>query len=507
MINFSAIIRNHSENQPDREAIAYQGKRFTYREFNNRIDLLAKSLNDIGLSRADRVALLLYNCPEFLEICLAANRAGLIFLPINYRLASEEVEYILRDSQAGAIFTEQEFVATIEAMKPRLPNLKCTITLEQPARSSWMTYDSLIAPGGRAIMRDTEVDLEDLHRLMYTSGTTADPKGVMITYNNLYWKNFGQISELGISKDDVGLVAGPLYHVGGLDLSAIHILHMGGRLVILRKFETKSVLEAIERERITLTWLAPTMVNMILNEPRSSGFRLDSVRVIINGGEKMPESLVQKLLNTFPNAWFADAYGLTETVSGDTFLDKQSTIRKLGSVGKPILGLDLKIVDDNGNEVQRGQEGEIALRGPKVFKGYWNNPKATEEAFRDGWFLTGDIGKLDEEGYLYIIDRKKDMIISGGENISSLHVERVLYAHPKVLEAAVIGVPDKNWGQVPLAYVVLKRNETAQPEDILNFCEGKLAKFAVPKHLRFVETLPRNPSGKVLKKELRKLSA
>jgi len=245
------------------------------------------------------------------------------------------------------------------------------------------------------------------------------------------------------------------------------------------------------------------MTIMLFNEPTFDRYDVSSVRFIIDGGEKMPEALILKFKEKFPQAWFADAYGLTETVSGDTFLAKDKMLSKIGSVGKPVMHLEVRIVDDTGRELGPNQLGEICLRGPKVFRGYWKDEKATAEAIKDGWFYTGDIGMLDDEGYLYILDRKKDMIISGGENIASPEVERVIYELPAVLEAAVIGIPHPQWLEVPKAYVVVKPGYSITKEEIINYCAQKLAKFKVPKEIEFVESLPRTASGKVLKRELR----
>jgi acyl-CoA synthetase (AMP-forming)/AMP-acid ligase II len=284
------------------------------------------------------------------------------------------------------------------------------------------------------------------------------------------------------------------------------MLHAGGSLVILPKFDAKAVVSTIQTERPTNVWLAPAMINLLLEDPTVGDYDLSSIRFIIDGGEKMPTPLIRKLQAAFPNAWFADAYGLTETVSGDTFLDKAKVIDKIGSVGKPVAHLELRVVDGDGRDVPPDSTGEIVLRGPKVFKGYWRDPDSTAAAIdAGGWFHTGDIGRLDPDGYLYIVDRKKDVIISGGENIASLEVERVLYEIPAVLECAVVGRPDPRWGEVPMAFVVLRQGQTATAEALMASCEGKLAKFKIPREVRFIDALPRNPSGKVLKRALRDL--
>jgi len=271
----------------------------------------------------------------------------------------------------------------------------------------------------------------------------------------------------------------------------------------LRRFETKDVLNVIQDEKVTNLWLSPAMTIMLFQEPTFSRYDVSSVRFIIDGGEKMPVTLIKKFKEKFPNAWFADAYGLTETVSGDTFLAKDRMLSKLGSVGRPVPHLQVRVVDEQGRDRPPDQMGEIILKGPKVFKGYWKNPEATSEAIKNGWFHTGDMGTLDEEGYLYIMDRKKDIIISGGENIASPEVERVIYEIPAVLEAAVIGIPHPKWLEVPKAYVVLKPGASLTGEELIRYCTKKLAKFKVPKEVEFIDGLPRTPSGKVLKRELR----
>jgi acyl-CoA synthetase (AMP-forming)/AMP-acid ligase II len=291
--------------------------------------------------------------------------------------------------------------------------------------------------------------------------------------------------------------------VGALDLTTTTLIAAGATVIVHRQFDAAAVVDELERSRVTTVWLAPAMVNAIMALPDVEQRDLSSVRVIINGGEKMPIPLIERIQRTFPSAWFADAYGLTETVSGDTFLDRASIIAKLGSVGRPCLHLELDVWDEEGRSMAPGERGEIVLRGPKVFQGYWRDAEATERAFAGGWFHTGDIGVRDEEGYVWIVDRLKDMILSGGENIAGSEVERVLYEHPAVLEAAVVGQPDPKWGEVPVAYVVLREGAEATADELVEHCRSQLAKFKVPKAVSFLAALPRNPSGKVLKRELR----
>jgi acyl-CoA synthetase (AMP-forming)/AMP-acid ligase II len=432
-------------------------------------------------------------------MCAGAH-LGAVILPLNWRLAGAELEYILDHAEAKALVSEEELRPLVAAM-PRPPVARL-LSVDGASGEGWSsiaeTWD-----GVDPVERAADVAGGDLHRLMYTSGTTSRPKGAMITYDNLYWKCAGQVVELGLTAADRGLACGPLYHVGALDLVTTNVLYVGGMVEIVRKFDVIEVLEAIQGKALTVLWLAPAMVNLIVSDPRAAEFDLSSVRVVIDGGEKMPLPLIERVLATFPNAWFADAYGLTETVSGDTFLDKGSTTEKLGSVGKPILHTEVRIVDAEDRPVEAGVVGEVCLRGPKVFKGYWRDPEATARALRGGWFHTGDLGRIDEDGYLFIVDRLKDMIVTGGENVSSLEVERVVYEHEGVLEAAVVAAPHPTWNEVPAAYVVLAPGAAVEAEDLIEFCRARLAKYKVPKAVRFVDELPRNPSGKVLKRVLR----
>jgi acyl-CoA synthetase (AMP-forming)/AMP-acid ligase II len=496
--NLASVLAHHADRYPDRPCLVWADQVITYADLDRRAARTAGGLAKLGIGRGDVVAVVLYNCPEFLELMFAVARVGAVFMPVNWRLAGEEVGYIVEHANARLIVSEAELAPLVAAAGARRPGVGLVGVGSPPA--GWTPFETL-GEAGEGPM--TPVDADDLHRLMYTSGTTARPKGVMITYANLYWKNIAHVVEFGITGGDRALACGPLYHVGALDLGTTTVLYAGGTVEIHRKFEAEPVLDALERRAISTVWLAPAMVNQLLAHSSLDRRDLSRVRLIIDGGEKMPLPLIERLLRAFPNAWFADAYGLTETVSGDTFLDKGKTVEKIGSVGTPCLHLEVAIWDDADRPVAPGTLGEIVLRGPKVFKGYWREAEATATAFRGGWFHTGDIGYLDREGFLYIVDRKKDMIISGGENIASPEVERVLYEHTAVIEAAVVGRADPRWGEVPVAFVVLREGLQASADELQEFCRGRLAKFKVPKDVHFVEVLPRNPSGKVLKRDLR----
>ena len=498
-LSWCSVLAHHARRTPDRAITVFEGQATTYGEMASRSAALAGGLAERGVARGDVVGLLSYNCPEMLETIFAANHLGAIAMPINWRLAAPEVQYILEHSRARALVSDDAAVDLADQATKAMKDPPVRGMVGEAPSADWVALADL-----RATPIDpVSVAGDEVHRLMYTSGTTGRPKGVMLTHANLAWKNLAHLVEFGFSHAEVGLACGPLYHVGALDLTTTTLIAAGATVIIHRTFDAAAVVDELERSRVTTVWLAPAMVNAIMAIPDVERRDLSSVRVIINGGEKMPIPLIKRIQRTFPSAWFADAYGLTETVSGDTFLDRDSLVSKLGSVGRPCLHLDLDLWDDEGRSVAAGQPGEIVLRGPKVFHGYWRDPEATERAFAGGWFHTGDVGIRDDDGYLFIVDRLKDMIVSGGENIASSEVERVLYEHDAVLEVAVVGRPDARWGEVPVAFVVLREGSVATADELLERCRAELAKFKVPKDITFIDALPRNPSGKVLKRALR----
>jgi acyl-CoA synthetase (AMP-forming)/AMP-acid ligase II len=500
-MNWFAVLTHHATRTPDRPLARCGDETVTYSEMSARAAALAGGLHERGVGTGDVVALLSYNCIEFLETIFAANYLGAIAMPINWRLAAPEVRYILEHSGARALVCDETLRPLADDATAGMEQPLARVCIAPDAPAGWTRLTDVRAPSSAP--PPSRADGDDLHRLMYTSGTTGRPKGVMITHANLAWKNLAHLVEFGVTSADLGLACGPLYHVGALDLTTTTLIAAGATTIIHRAFDASDVVDELERSRVTTVWLAPAMVNAIMALPGVERRDLSSVRLIINGGEKMPIPLIERLQRTFPSAWFADAYGLTETVSGDTFLDRDNLVAKLGSVGRPCLYLELDICDEHGASAPAGERGEVVLRGPKVFKGYWRDPDATAKAFAGGWFHTGDIGVRDDDGYLYIVDRLKDMILSGGENIAGSEVERVLYEHAAVLEVAVVGRPDDRWGEVPIAFVALRPDTAATADELIDHCRGQLARFKVPKEVVFVDALPRNPSGKVLKRELR----
>jgi fatty-acyl-CoA synthase len=499
-VNLSDVIAHHADRFGERVAITTDAEELSYRDFHDRVKRCAGALRGLGVKRSDVVGVLLYNRVEFLELMGACAHLGAVFMPLNWRLSRPELAYIAEHAGARLLVSEPELEAGFDELRAQGGD-RIWVHLGE-ASDAWRSlgdaYDA-----AEPVEEAEQVEGDDVMRLMYTSGTTSRPKGVMITYANLYWKCAAQVVELEMGSSDRGLACGPLYHVGALDMVTTNMLYVGAATHLLPRFDVGAVLDAIEQRRLTVLWLAPAMVNALLAADDLGARDLDSVRLIQDGGEKMPLPLIQKVIDAFPNAWFADAYGMTETVSGDTYLDKGNMIEKLGSVGKPVLHTEIRTVDEHDNPLPPGERGEIVMRGPKVCKGYWKDEAATAATIRDGWLHTGDIGVIDEDGFLFIVDRLKDLIISGGENIASSEVERVVYEHEDVAEVAVVGKPDPRWNEVPVAYVVLRKGATADEAALDAHCRERLAKYKTPKAFRLVAELPRNPSGKVLKRELR----
>lgn len=502
-MSLADLLHHHVERFPDRPALVYEGRATTWGELLEATQRTAGGLVAAGVRAGDVVGVLLHNSDRFIEVMHAISHLGAIFMPLNWRLAGPELSYILDHSRAVALVSEPELEPLIEPVRG---DVSCRLLGLGTQSQHWTDLDELRAGSERRV-DPVPVAGDDVHRLMYTSGTTSRPKGVMITYANLWAKNTAHMVEFGMSAEAIGLACGPLYHVGALDLTTTTLMYAGAVNHIVRRFDPATVLEMIEAGRVTDIWLAPVMINSLINHADVAHRDLSSVRLIIDGGEKMPLPLIDRLLAVFPGAWFADAYGLTETVSGDTVLDKGRTKEKLGSVGKPVIHTAARVVDEHDQDCPPGHPGEIILRGPKVCKGYWRDEQATAAAIRDGWLHTGDLGILDEDGFLFVVDRLKDVIVSGGENIASSEVERVIYEHEAVLEAAVVGSPDERWHEVPVAYVVLRAgaggDQAEAIERLREHCRTHLAGFKQPREFHVLDALPRNPSGKVLKRELR----
>ncbi|MCK1651032.1 AMP-binding protein [Bradyrhizobium sp. 149] len=490
MINLSSFIAFHARRTPERPALKYRGEEISYAAFDARVRKVAGWLDARGIGAGDVLAVLMKNSAAFLELVFATSHLGAVFLPINFRLSRDEVGYIAGNAGARLLIADEEFAANAAGAR--------VVVVDEAAQQS---VTCLAGDAAAAPMHVRQPS--DLMRLMYTSGTTDRPKGVMISYDNFYWKSADQTIALSLSAETRLLVVGPLYHIGALDLPGIAVLWHGGFIRIERSFEPESALAAIAEDKLNAAWFAPVMTTAMLTCPTRDRYDVSSLKWAIGGGEKTPELRIRAFSEYFRNARYIDAYGLTETVGGDTFMDAGREIEKIGSAGRAIAHVEIEIRDEDGNKLPPNVNGEICLRGPKITRGYWNDPGKTASAFFGDWFRSGDVGYLDEDGFLYLTDRKKDMIISGGENIASSEVERVIYDLPEVREVAVIGLRDPRWGERPVAIVVLADGASLELPALTEHCRTRLASFKVPKELIIRSSLPRNPSGKILKRVLR----
>ena len=499
--NLARILDWNRHRHDTRTALIYEDRQWTYADLDNQVNAVAAGLRSVGLGEDDLVALVARNRPEYLITTLAVAKIGGVFLPLNTGLHQRELDYLIGHSGAVAVASEAEFSATISAIAEGLSHVRLLLSFSSNAPDGWVSYGELLESHAGERVENVERGVDDLQRIMYTSGTTSRPKGAMITHGNCNANMDAQVVELGLTRDDRILNFAPLYHVGGLDIPGFGTWYVGGTMILLRRFDARRILEIVSRERITGMVMVATMVHLIRKLEDRTDFDTDSVKWLIFS--QVPESLYHETREVFPQARLIEGYGMTETCNGVSYLDETHMLSKTGSVGRPMPRVDIRVVDESGAPAPTGELGEIVMRGPTVGPGYWRDPEATAAAHRDGWFHSGDVGRFDEDGYLYVIDRLKDMIRSGGENIASSEIEEVIYQHPAVYEAAVIGVPHPKWVETPKASVVLHRGMELNADQLVTHCRGHLGGFKMPRHVEFMDELPRNPTGKVLKTVLK----
>jgi fatty-acyl-CoA synthase len=502
--NWITQLARHALMQPDATALRFLGHTTTWADLDRRVTALAGALSRRGLSPGDRVLILMLNRTEFIESFLAANKLGAIAVPVNFRMTPPEIAYLVNDCQAHVVVTEAVLAKVATAVRDIDPTLQTVIVAgggtDDSPDSQVIGYDDLIAEAG-APPDPVDIPGDSPALIMYTSGTTGRPKGAVLTHTNIAGQATTNLFTMHPDATDVGFVGVPLFHIAGIG-NMITPLQLGLPTVLypLGALDPGALLDVLEAEKVTSMFLVPAQWQAVVAEQRANP-RKSVLRVLSWGAAPASDSLLRDMAETFPGTQIYAAFGQTEMSPVTCMLLAQDAIRKLGSVGKVIPTVAARVVDEDMNDIPVGQVGEIVYRAPTLMAGYWNNPKATAEAFAGGWFHSGDLVRQDEEGYVWVVDRKKDMIISGGENIYCAEVENALAGHPAIVEVAVVGRPDPKWGEVPVAVAAVHTD--LDLGDLDEFLTERLARYKHPKALEIVDALPRNPAGKVLKTDLR----
>ncbi|MEV6300090.1 long-chain fatty acid--CoA ligase [Actinoplanes sp. NPDC051861] len=469
---------------PGRTALIFEGRRVSYGTLYERICRLASALRDAGVKRGDRVAYLGTNHPAFVETMFATYALGAVFVPLNFRLTAPEIEYQLRHSGA---------VALIHALPVPATSTRLVVPLD--------SYEDLLSSGSPAPF-DEPVELDDVACVLYTSGTTGHPKGAMLTHGNLVWNAYNLLVCVDVASDEVTLVSAPLFHVAALNQCLLPTILKGATSVIMPGWDVDACFDMIAKYRVTWMFGVSAMFAGLAQSSRWAGADLSSVRCLMTGGAPVPEGLIRIYQDR--GLAFCQGYGMTETAPGATFLEARESRSHVGSAGLPVFFTDVRCVGPDLSDTAPGEVGEILIRGPNVSPGYWNDPEATAAAFADGsWFRSGDLAVVDETGHFRIVDRTKDMYISGGENVYPAEVEAAMFEHPDIAEAAVVGVPDEKWGEVGRAFVVPAGEREITPAEVVGFLTGRLARYKIPVYVDVVPELPRTGSGKVRKGPLR----
>ncbi|MBT4268437.1 MAG: long-chain-fatty-acid--CoA ligase [Deltaproteobacteria bacterium] len=485
----------------DREAIVIGDIRATFAELNDAVNRRANALLELGVKKGHHVGTLFGNSMELIESIYALARIGAVVVPLNTRFSSAELIYVMDHSDVSTVIFQDQFEETIQKIRPAVSDVKQLICSGETVPDEFIDFEAKTRKQS-VQMPQTDVKESDIATIMYTSGTTGKPKGVVATHKIWVW---GMVNAILAKKDifQKPLTVFPLFHLGAfMQLFACHF--SGNSMVMLKGFDPKLVLETIEKERITEIFHPPTVYRMLLQIPDLETYDLSSIRNLNSGSEALPDEIRQQLKKVFPQARIIENYGQTESVGGLTSLQAEDADAKRFSVGRPFPNTRIGVVNEEGNDATPGTVGEIIGCGPSIMKEYYKNPEKTADTIRDGWLYTGDMGRLDADGFLYIKERKNHMIISGGENIYPKEVEEVLYQHSKIIEAAVFGLPDEIYGQKVCAAVVVKPGEQMAPEEVIDFCKDNLASFKKPKEVYFMEDLPKSPIGKVLRSALKK---
>lgn len=502
---------------PHKEAIICGGQRWTYGEFGERVNRLSSALASLGVGQGDRVAILHRNCHRYLESYFGVAQIGAALVPMNYRLSPADWLSTLKDSGSKVLIAGDLFRGALESVTDSVSDYSLVVwspgeSTSDGISSGRLGYEALLESTDPGYEPKVTIGPDDTAQIYYTSGTTGQGKGVILTHGNVYVHALGTIAEFKLDDRDVWLHAAPMFHLADA-WATWSLTWVGGVHVLVPEFREKVVLEAVEKEGVTVTNLIPTMLNALVNYPEVERYDFSTLRLLLSGGSPVARSLVERAMRLF-DCDYAQTYGMTETSPYLTVstlkdhlrgLSEGEQMRYRSATGREFITIELRVVNVKGNDVAPDNQevGEIIVRGDSVMKGYWGLPELTQAAFDDGWLHTGDMAVIDEEGYVTIVDRKRDMIITGGENVYSVEVEDVLYSHPAILEAAVIGVPDDKWGEAVKAIVVLKDGSRASEAEIIHFCKERMAHFKAPKSVDLVSALPKTGSAKIAKARLR----
>ena len=511
-MNTSEFLNITSLIVPDRTAVIFDGRRITYSDLALRVARLANALRQLGVEKGDRIATMEVNCNEHIEAYFAAAKLDAIYVPINFRASQSEVEYMLNDSSPTVLLAGSRYTDMIELISPKIESLKALVLIDGVAEG-WHTYEKMLDSSSDDEMFP-ESDDDDLTMLMFTAGTTGSPKGVMLSHNSFSSYILTNVSPPDMEVEEKNILTVPLYHIAGVQ--AVMAAIYGGRtLIIQRQFEPVEWMTLVEQEKANRAMMVPTMLKMVLDHQEFHNHDLSSLQVITYGAAPMPLEVIRRAIAMLPGTFFINAFGQTETAATITMLPPEDHIlegtdqeievklKRLTSIGKPLEDVEVRIVSDEGKPVDLGETGEIVAKGSRLMKGYWKQEQATAEALRGGWLYTGDLGYFDEDGYIFLSGRAKDFIKRGGEMVSPEEVEQVLHSHPAIDEAAIIGVPDIDWGERVRAIVVAKEGETIDGSEVIEYCRSRLSSFKKPESVVVVDKLPRNPLGKVLKRILR----
>lgn len=493
------LVKRASHQSPHEEAYVYGRTRRTFQEMDDTITQFAGWLQEQGLKQNDKVGFMLKNSLAFAEVAMGIPLFGAVGVPINFRFGVSEVEYIVNNADARMLVIDAEYVNMIESIRASLQQVEMVVVVgsEKTLPQGFINYDAIFQSEAVYEPSETLTD-NDAAYIMYTSGTTGLPKGAIMTHKNICQNAYNNMYVNKTERYESQLICAPQFHIAGL-LLTVQTFMGHGKTVIQRDFNPADVLETLEAEKINTIFLVPSMWNFLFQVPNMEDYDLSSVTLCATGAAITPLAVKKRITHYFPNARLADNFGQTETTATATALTGDDVLRKPESVGKPYPQVEIRIVDENMNDVPPGEVGEIVYRGPTVMKAYYKNAEATKEAFRGGWFHSDDLVRMDEEGFIYVVDRKNNMIISGGENIYPAEIEEALYQMSDVLECAVIGMPDDVWGERVKVVVAVKPGRTLTENQVIEYCREHMASYKKPTEVEFVDELPRNTSGKVLK--------